>query len=44
MQYYSVGPFRFEYYKKRLQCDVIIERTIAKDILPKTLYCNSCAV
>ena len=44
MKYYTVGPFLFEYDEERLQGDMIVERAIAKNILPKTLDCNAGAM
>ena len=44
MQYYTVGPFLFEYDEERLQGNIIVERAIAENILPKTLDCNAGAM
>ena len=44
MQYYTVGPFLFEYDEEWLQGNMIVERAIAENILPKTLDCNAGAM
>ena len=44
MQYYTVGPFLFEYYEERLQGNMIVECAITENILPKTLDCNGGAL
>ena len=44
MQYYTVCPFLLEYYEERLQGNMIVERAITENILPKTFNRNACTM